>query len=143
MIRYGKAALIALACSALSGCGVQIPDPLNLTGTATATTKATIKLTGDPFTDFSPIVAKLVTLTEADVQAALADAKAQKDPVGELCWQTVLDNLPAIQSQQQAKAAGLALGLQLGRDLQTNIPRIADACQAVLPTGLASIAGGL
>jgi hypothetical protein len=93
---------------------------------------------GDPFVDFNPVMARLATITLADVQAALADAKAQKDAVGELCWQVVLDNLPAI--APPAKTQGAASAVQKNRDLQAAIPRVADSCAAVLPTGLAAFA---
>jgi len=101
---------------------------------------AAVTLTGDPFVDFNPVMTRLAAVAEADIQAALADAKSQKDAVGALCWQVVLDNLPAIRTAQQAKAAGFASAIQRGRDLQAAIPHIADACAAILPTGLAALA---
>jgi hypothetical protein len=120
------AGALALALVSLAGCTGAKPQA--------------VTLTGDPFVDFNPVVIRLATVTEADVQAALADAKAQKDAVGELCWQVVLDNLPAIRTAQQAKAVSLASAIQQNRDLQAAIPRIADACAAILPTGLAAFA---
>ncbi len=128
MINLRFAGALALTLFGLAGC--------------TGSNSAAVTLTGDPFVDFNPVMTRLSTATEADVQAALADAKAGKDAVGELCWQVVLDNLPAIRSAQQAKAAGLASAIQQSRDLQAAIPRIADACAAILPTGLAALAAG-
>lgn len=120
------AGALALALVSLAGC--------------TGAKPSTVTLTGDPFVDFNPVVVRLATVTEADVQVALADAKADKDAVGELCWQVVLDNLPAIRTAQQAKAAGLASAIQQSRDLRAAIPHIADACAAILPIGLAALA---
>jgi hypothetical protein len=120
------AGALALALFSLAGCTGARPDA--------------VTLTGDPFVDFNPVRTRLATVTEADAQAALADARAGKDAVGALCWQAVLDNLPAIRTAQQAKVAGLASAIQRGRDLQAAIPRIADACAAILPTGLAALA---
>ena len=120
------AGALALALFSLAGCAGVRPNA--------------VTLTGDPFVDFNPVVTRLSTVTEADVQAALADARAGNDAVGELCWQVVLDNLPAIRTPQQARAAGLASAVQQSRDLQAATPRIADACAAILPTGLAALA---
>jgi hypothetical protein len=120
------AGALALALFGLAGCAGAGP--------------AAVTLTGDPFVDFNPVMTRLAAAAEADIQAALADAKSQKDEVGALCWQVVLDNLPAIWTAQLAKAAGFASAIQQGRDLQAAIPRIADACAAILPTGFAALA---
>jgi hypothetical protein len=136
----GALALV-FVMAGLSGCGtpVTIPDPLNLSGTATATTKATFSLTGDPFVDFNPLLSKLTGFTDADVQSALDDATAHGDDVGILCWSTVKKDLPAIKTQQQAKTVGLATALQASRDLQNDLPKLGETCVTILPLGLGSL----
>jgi hypothetical protein len=85
-----------------------------------------------------PMRTRLAGVTQADLAAALADAQAQKDAVGALCWQVALDNLPAL--APPAKAAGVASAIQKSRDLQAALPRVSDACAGALPTGLAALA---
>jgi hypothetical protein len=138
MLNLLRAGALALVCAALSGCANPFTSP---TGTAVIGSKPSITLTGDPFVDFNPVMTRLAVFTEADVQAALADAKLQKDAVGELCWQVVLDNFPVIAPPAQAQAEGAASAIQRGRDLRAAIPKVADACAAILPTGLAALGG--
>ena len=121
-LRFAGALPLALFC--LAGCSGSVTPPA-----------------GDPFIDFGPVMTRLAVFAGADVQAALADAKTEKDPVGELCWQVVLDNLPVIAPPAQAQTVGAASAIQRGRDLHAAIPRVADACAAILPSGLAALGG--
>lgn len=117
---------LVFAAVAVSGCGTP------------AAGSSGLSLTGDPFKDLAPITAKLAAFTTADVQAALDDANKNGDVVGALCWGTVQKALPGLQPPQ---GAGGASAIQLARDVQRKLPDIEDACGAILPAGLTTLAG--
>jgi hypothetical protein len=137
-----RAGALALVCAALAGCGgtpLKLPDPFNLSGTATATGAASWTFTGNPVTDaqqFDPMVAKLKTFTAGDIDNAIADAEAQIPPdiaaVG--CWSTVKLALPVL---NMPKDTGAAILLQKARDAQSWLPLIIKECNNMIPfTGL-------
>jgi hypothetical protein len=117
--------LLALAnCS--SGAGITLPDPFAASGKIT--------LTGNPIQDFSPILQKLSSYTSQDLQTAIADATANGDATGLLCWNLLLKDLPTFNNLSNA---GLLTAMQLGRDVQAEIPGIINACNGVVPGMLA------
>lgn len=131
------ASVLASIGLALSGCGgtVSLPDPLNLSGTATATSSAKWTFTGNPVADaaqFNPVIAKVKTFAANDIDNAIADANAQVPPdsAGAGCWTTVKAALPVLNFPADTGGATL---IQKARDAIRWGPVILQQCSNVIP----------
>lgn len=75
-------------------------------------------------------VSGLQQYTSTDLQTALADATRNNDTAGAACWTRLLNDLQMINLQSNA---GIASAIQIGRDVQVELPHILNQCNGVLP----------